>query len=119
MFENGGKLELDLDLKLDDIKETLGLLKIISYLSLENLDGTDSQILRLDYVAGLFGKSVRSLSLTFDGQTSYTTAFTGLKDTYKKFTQIECLSLKIVSGGNCKLFIDYLDQYPQNFPWWT
>lgn len=67
MFENGGKLELDLDLKLDDIKETLGLLKIISSLSLENLDGTDSQILRLDYVAGQFGKSVRSLSLTFDG----------------------------------------------------
>jgi hypothetical protein len=42
LFENGDILELDLDQKLDDLKEALSLLKIVSALSLNNLDGTES-----------------------------------------------------------------------------
>jgi hypothetical protein len=29
LFENGGALELDMDLKIDEIKETLSLIKIV------------------------------------------------------------------------------------------
>lgn len=65
--------------------------------------------MRLDLIAELYGKSVKKLSLTFDGPTTYSTVFVGLKDTYKKFVAIESLTLRIVSGANGKLFIDYLD----------
>jgi hypothetical protein len=34
LFENGNALEIDMDLKIDDLKETLSQIKIVSSLSL-------------------------------------------------------------------------------------
>jgi hypothetical protein len=60
-------------------------------------------------VAELYGKGVKRLSLAFDGVTNYTAAFTGLKETYRKFAEITTLSLKVLSGANCRQFMDYLE----------
>ena len=67
---------------------------------------------KFDEIADHFGPSVRHLTLSYDGVTSYTTTFTGVKDTFRKFCNISSLTLEVASGANSKQVFDYLDQYP-------
>lgn len=52
-------------------------------------------------MAEKIGNSVRELTLSFDGQTNYTTEFTGIKEVLNKFPNIHTLTLFVYSGANC------------------